>query len=134
MISTFHFSLTNLDTVSWVSPLLLVITRKELGKLLACVMHTICYLLLTKVKYTTSQLKLLLSVKKLFDKILTFQPYSRWAGFFGTVEGLGKPKAPTSLYKICHTYPTMIKLGAVTPFLKKFQKIYESRDTPLDFS
>ena len=133
MISTFSFSLTNLDTVSLVSPLLLVITRKELGKLLAFVMHTICYLLLTKVMYTTSQLKLLVSVKRLFDKILTLQPYSRWAGFFGTVEGLGKPKAPTSLHKIYHTYPTMMKLDTVTPFLKKFQKIYESRDTLLDF-
>ena len=133
MISTFSFSLTNLDTVSLVSPLLLVITRKELGKLLAFVMHTICYLLLTKVMYTTSQLKLLVSVKRLFDKILTLQPYSRSAGFFGTVEGLGKPKAPTSLHKIYHTYPTMMKLGTVTPFLKKFQKIYESRDTLLDF-
>ena len=71
MISTFSFSLTNLDTVSWESLLLLVITRKEQGKLLACVMHTICYLLLTKVKYITSQLKLLVSVKKLFYKILT---------------------------------------------------------------
>ena len=40
MISAFSFSLTNLDTVSWESPLLLVITRKEQGKLLACVMRT----------------------------------------------------------------------------------------------
>ena len=71
MISTLSFSLTNLDTVFWERPLLLVITRKEQGKLLACVMYTICYLPLTKVKYTTSQLKLLVSVKKLFDKILT---------------------------------------------------------------
>ena len=79
MISAFSFSLTNLDTVSWESPLLLVITRKEQGKLLACVMRTRYFLLLTKVKYTTSQLKLLVSVKELFDKILTLQPYSRQA-------------------------------------------------------
>ena len=46
MISTISFSLTNLDTVSWESPLLLVTTRKEQGKLLAYIMHTICYLLL----------------------------------------------------------------------------------------
>ena len=38
-----------------------------------------------------------------------------------------------SLPKICHTYPTMIKLGTVIPYLKKIQKIYESRDTPLEF-
>ena len=37
------------------------------------------------------------------------------------------------LPKICHTYPTMMKLGAVLPYLKKIQKIYESRDKPLEF-
>ena len=35
--------------------------------------------------------------------------------------------------KICHTYPTMMKLGTVIPYLKKFQKLYESHDTPLGF-
>ena len=35
--------------------------------------------------------------------------------------------------KICHTYPTMMKLGTVIPYPKKIQKIYESRDTPLEF-
>ena len=33
-----------------------------------------------------------------------------------------------------HTYPTMMKLGTVIPYLKKISKIYESRDTPLYFS
>ena len=37
------------------------------------------------------------------------------------------------LPKIRHTYPTMMKLGTVIPYLKKIQKIYESRDTPLEF-
>ena len=44
--------------------------------------------------------------------------------------GVGK-KGP--LPKICHTYPTMMKLATVIPYLKKIQKIYESRDTPPDF-
>ena len=35
--------------------------------------------------------------------------------------------------KICHTYPTIMKLGTVIPYLKKIQKIYESRDTHPDF-
>ena len=46
--------------------------------------------------------------------------------------------------KICHIYPTTshisinlshisIKLGTVIPYPKKIQKIYESRDTPLEF-
>ena len=33
------------------------------------------------------------------------------------------------LPKICHTYPLMIKLGISIPYLKKIQKMYESRDT-----
>ena len=43
----------------------------------------------------------------------------------------GGKKAP--LPKICHTYPIMMKLGTVIPYLKKIQKIYESRDAPPDF-
>ena len=31
--------------------------------------------------------------------------------------------------KICHTYPTMMKLGTGIPSLKKIQKVYKSRDT-----
>ena len=52
-------------------------------------------------------------------------------GFFGAARGWGGKKAP--LPKICHTYPTMMKLGKVLPYRKKMQKIYESRDTPLEF-
>ena len=37
------------------------------------------------------------------------------------------------LPKICHTYPAMMKLGTVIPYLKKIEKIYESRDTPPEF-
>ena len=43
----------------------------------------------------------------------------------------GGKKAP--LPKICHTYPTMIKLTTLIPYLKKIQKIYKSCDTPLEF-
>ena len=35
---------------------------------------------------------------------------------------------------ICDIYPKMMKLGIVMPYLKKIQKIYESRDTLLNFS
>ena len=37
------------------------------------------------------------------------------------------------LPNICHTYPTMMKLGAVIPYVKKIQKISEWRDTPPEF-
>ena len=55
-------------------------------------------------------------------------------GFFGAAHrrGGGEAKSPP-LHKICHTYPTMMKLGTVMPFLKKVQKIYESHDAPLEF-
>ena len=43
----------------------------------------------------------------------------------------GGKKVP--LPKICHTYPTMIKLGTHMSYLKKIKKIHESRDTTLAF-
>ena len=45
--------------------------------------------------------------------------------------GEGGKKAP--LPKICHRYPAMMKLGTVIPYLKKIQKIYESRDAAPEF-
>ena len=54
-------------------------------------------------------------------------------GFFGAAHGWeGEARRPP-LPKICHTYPIMMKLGTVIPYLKKIQKLYESRDTPLEF-
>ena len=49
----------------------------------------------------------------------------RWVGDGG---GKGFP-----LPKICHTYPAMMKLGTVIPYLRRICKIYESRDNPLEF-
>ena len=43
--------------------------------------------------------------------------------------GAKRPPLP----KICHTYPTMIKLCTVTPYLKKIQNKCKSRHTPLEF-
>ena len=45
--------------------------------------------------------------------------------------GGGGKKHPLS--KICHTYPTLMKLDTVISYLKKIQKLHESRDTPLEF-
>ena len=53
-------------------------------------------------------------------------------GIFGAAHGLGGGRGGAkrpSLPHICHTYPTMMKFGTVIPYLKKIQKIYESRDT-----
>ena len=51
--------------------------------------------------------------------------------FLGAARRWGGQKDPLS--KICHTYPTMMKLGAVIPYLKKIQKMYKSRNKPCDF-
>ena len=57
-------------------------------------------------------------------------------GFFrgcSRMGGGGKKIPPPPPPKTCHTYPTMIKLGTVIPYLKRTQKLYESRDTSLEF-
>ena len=51
---------------------------------------------------------------------------------FHEVEFTGGQERPP-LSKICHIYPTKMKLGTIIPYLKKTKKIYESRDTLLDF-
>ena len=40
-------------------------------------------------------------------------------GLFGAIHGWGEG---TKTPKVCRTYPTMMKLGTVTPYLKKIQK------------
>ena len=54
-------------------------------------------------------------------------------GFFGAAHGLRGGAKRLPLPKICHTYPTVMKLGTVIPYPKEIQKIYESCDTPLEF-
>ena len=53
-------------------------------------------------------------------------------GFFEAAHGWEEPKR-LPLPKICHAYPTMMRLGTVILYLRKIQKIYESRDTPFEF-
>ena len=56
-------------------------------------------------------------------------------GFFGAAHGLGGRGGAKRLPlpKICHTYPTVMKLGTVIPYPKEIQKIYESLDARLEF-
>ena len=44
-----------------------------------------------------------------------------WMSLFGAAQGLGEAKKPP-LSKICHTYPNLMKLGTVIPYLKKIQR------------
>ena len=55
-------------------------------------------------------------------------------GFSGLLTDRGGGGKKTLLPKICHTYPTTMKLGTVIPYLKKIQKKYESHDTPLELT
>ena len=60
------------------------------------------------------------------------QPSSGWTflGLFTDGEGGGVWGVKRShLPKICHIYLAITKLDTVTPYLKKIQKLYESRDT-----
>ena len=51
-------------------------------------------------------------------------------GFFGAAHGWGGERGKkTLLLNICHTYPAMMKLGTVIPYLKEIKKMYESRNT-----
>ena len=52
-------------------------------------------------------------------------------GSLGVAHRCGGTKVPFP--KICHTYPTMMKLGTVIPYLMKIQKIYESCNAHVEF-
>ena len=52
-------------------------------------------------------------------------------GFFGAAHEWMGPFCP--LPKIRHTYPTMMKLGTIIPYLRKIQKMYHSHDASLEF-
>ena len=50
-------------------------------------------------------------------------------GFFGAAHAWKELKS--SLRKIYHTYPIMMKLGTVLPYVKKIQLTYKSFAHPL---
>ena len=69
-------------------------------------------------------------ISLLHNKKESFNPIQD--GFWWGCSTMGRQKAPTHLPKICPTYPTIMKIDTVTPYLKKIQKIYESRKSSLD--
>ena len=78
--------------------------------------------------------KLILESHKFFLYIPTVQAINPIQdGLFWGCSRMGRgQKSP--LPKICCTYPTMIKLGTVIPYLKEIQKLYGSSDTPFNFA
>ena len=69
-------------------------------------------------------------MKKDEQKNMQITTNSFYSGCFGGSSRMREQKAP--LPKICHSYSTMMELGTVIPNVKKIQKIYKSRDTPLE--
>ena len=70
-----------------------------------------------------NKLSVLLSFKIIFHLICIYQNLlNSWMG-----------AKKYLLLKVCHTYPAMMKLGTVIPYLKKIQKIYKPCDTPFEF-
>ena len=53
-------------------------------------------------------------------------------GLFGAAHIWGEKKGPPFL-KLCRTYPTVMRLGTVIPYLKNIQKILKLCDTTLEF-
>ena len=45
----------------------------------------------------------------------------------------GREQKSRLIFKICHVYSKIIRLGTVIPYLKKIQKIYELCGIPLEF-
>ena len=52
-------------------------------------------------------------------------------GLFEAAHGWGGPKTPPSLKSVTH--PAKMKVGTVIRYLKKTQKIYESRGISLEY-
>ena len=69
-------------------------------------------------------------VKNNFSADVTFNPIQD-EHFRGCSWTRGGEKTP--ILKICQTYPIIMKLGTVIPYLEKIQKLYESRVTSLEF-
>ena len=54
-------------------------------------------------------------------------------GLFRGCSRMGKGPKKLPFPKIFHTYPKMMKLGTLLPYLKKISKMYKSNNTPLEF-
>ena len=70
-----------------------------------------------------------LYLEKLQEQMFNFNPIQDWP--FQGCSRMGGGKK--TLCKIYQTYPIMMKFGTVTAYIKNIQKIYKSRDTPLEF-
>ena len=95
------------ETLKFLSQTISFINENQMGKMFPWVMGVFEILLV--IPATSARVERSDSVLILFRM-----------GFFGTAHEWGVKKAPHP--KICHTYPTLMKLGTVVPCLKKIQK------------
>ena len=72
-----------------------------------------------------------MSFLKLRTHIVAFDVNPVKDGRFWGCSRIGEWEQKAPLHRFSHTYPTMMKLGTVVPYIKKIQKIYELRDTPM---
>ena len=125
-------------TISYLHPILVKKVLSPAMKFCLCKFkynHQVSYF---DINYKTKLVETFVTLQKLFtwaEKVVVlqiinpiqhglFRGCSRmgaWGGFW--------PPFP----KIRHTYPTIMKLGIVIPYVRKIQKIFKSRDTCLDF-
>ena len=85
--------------------------------------------LLSYIQYSITQLSIL-SILHIFNK-LSWNNLNQPYGFNPIQDGLFL--GCSQMGGIFCTYPTMMKLGTIIPYLKKIQKIYFSLDTPFEF-
>ena len=95
------------ETLKFLSQTISFINENQMGKMFPWVMRVFEILLV--IPATSARVERSDSVLILFRM-----------GFFGTAHEWGVKKVPQP--KICHTYPTLMKLGTVVPCLKKIQK------------
>ena len=66
-----------------------------------------------------------LHIHNFLSQIISFFFNPLQDGHFRGCSRMGGPKSSPPLPKICHRYPTMMKLATVIPYLKKIRKIYD---------
>ena len=116
----------------------LVNCKDNFKELRNCVLHIICvWSLYCSTWVDTSLHFYLFFLKNVFLSFWAFCIFCLFCvnpiqngPFRGCSRMMRGQKGP--LPKIFYTYPTMMKLGTVIPYLKKTQKIYESSDTSLE--
>ena len=82
--------------------------------------------------YIIHKISVLLKIMRTLNCFLSLFRIDLFGAAHGR-RGIGGDAKRPPLPKICHTYPTMMKLGTLIPYPKRIQKIYKSRYALLKF-